>query len=332
MRTTRSLLVVFSIAFLCAAGLNAQNNSSVLTKVTATWCPNCGTWGWDYMEEMKAMYANDSKVTLLGVHHSGDLRNNVSSWFADNLDFFYQPVFFHNNSDLNVTRNNWEDKVGEMAGLIEDFASGNSSAEIGFNSAYIMNNEIHCSVNIDASKKSNAEFYLAVYVFENNVVNNQASQGLAMHPNVLRDVMSDNNYGDLIDTGNAGIQTEFSMPVDPSWNGDNLGLLAILWNVENNSFVLQNSGSIHNIGLLSSSEEVLDGEDIKIAYLPNGFRLNTGDQDEYQLYFYNANAQLLQQQKFINETQLETSNLPAGLYSVHLRKGDKVYTQQVFVN
>ena len=322
-------LLLFNI---CLIG---QNKSSVITKVTATWCPNCGTWGWDYFEELKDVYANSSQTTLLGVHHSGDLRNSVSSWYANNLNFTYQPQFYHNNFPLNVSRNNWEDKVEEAEELVDQFSAETSGVSFSFEKAYVDNGDIVCNVNFNASNKSLVDNYFAIYVFENNVMNNQSSRGMSLHPNVLRDVMSDNNQGDLFtgedENGASVFSKEYRMTLDNSWDADNVGLLAVLWTEENGNYVLDNSSSIYNIGLLSSSSEVIASDLVKIAYVSNGFEIITEFDGQTKFMLYNSNAQLLQSGLFEYSTTIETQNQAPGIYSILLSNGNKVYTQQVVI-
>jgi hypothetical protein len=267
----------------------------------------------------------------LGVHHSGDLKNPVSSWFANNLDFVYQPQFYHNNTDLDVSRNNWPTKVEEMVDYVDDFAAENHVGSVYFGSAYVMSDQITCVLNIDASNKSAAELFVAVYVFENNVVNNQSSRGMSLHPNVLRDVMNENNFGDRIIAGNTPYQEEFNLDMNPNWDKDNLGLLAVVYEKLGSSYSILNASSIHNIGLLSSSQEILNKDVVRVSYLADGFNINTADSEEYKLYFYNSNAQLIHEQVFSGNTFVETLGFPSGIYSIHLHQDNKVYTQQVFV-
>lgn len=325
-----------SLLFICLfVSVNAQNKTSVLTKVTATWCPNCGTWGWDYFEELKEVYSNDSKATLLGVHHSGDLRNDVSSWFANNLKFSYQPEFYHNNQDLNVTRNNWEDKVMEMESLVSAYHNESQSTGIGFVNAYTENGEIICNISFDASAKSAGENYFAIYVFENNVENNQSSRGMSLHPNVLRDVIGDSYNGELFtgedENGNVVFQKEYRMDINAEWDEDNVGLLAVIWKEDNGNYVVENASSVHNIGLLSSSNEILDSDLVSVIYRGHGIEISIDGDDDSELYLFNNSGQLLDKKNFNRTTTIETSQFVPGIYNIQIRQDQKVYTQQVIV-
>ena len=314
---------------------SAQQRTSVVSKVTATWCPNCGTWGWDYFEALKPIYENDTKATILGVHHSGDLRNPVSSWFANNLDFVYQPQFYHNNQDLDVSRNNWSGKVEELQNLVDQSSAENPSTTFNFVNAYAENGEIVCNVKFDGSNKSAGEFYFAIYVFENNVENIQSSRGMAMHPNVLRDVMMNDPQGELYtgadENGNTIFTKEYRMPLNSEWNKDKLGVLAIMWEEDGGSFNYDNASSIHNIGLLSSSSEIFEEDIVNVEYTRSGIRLYTDNAEAMKITLFDMNARLVYEGKLNGETIVPTNNLTPGLYVIHVNSGNKMYTQQVFV-
>ncbi len=328
--------ILFLCLFLCCSLLSAQQKSSVVTKVTATWCSNCGTWGWDYFAELKSIYNNNPKATLLGVHHSGDLKNPISEWFTNNLDFIYQPQFYHNNTDLDVTRNNWMAKVNELNQLVDDNYAQQADTELSFVNAYVENNDIVCNVNLTKNTTSTEDQYLAIYVYENNVENYQSSRGVSLHPNVLREVISDNYYGnslsDINPTGADNLSINYVKSLNPIWNTNNIGLLALLWEKEGNTYNMKNSVSINGIGLLSSSFEVLGEEEIQILSRTNEIQIEGRSDIDYKYQFYNLNCQLFSQADFNGATRINTSELLTGLYLIHVTRGNKVHTQQVFVS
>ena len=73
---------------------------SLITKITATWCPNCGGWGWTFFENIYD--DNADKALLIAAHYSGELQTSVSSDFADNFNISYQPFFILGNENQNV--------------------------------------------------------------------------------------------------------------------------------------------------------------------------------------------------------------------------------------
>lgn len=331
MRLYLSLLLLG--IFISAA--NGQQRTSVVSKVTASWCPNCGTWGWDFFDSLKSVYENDNKATLLGVHHSGDLRNPVSSWFANNLEFRYQPQFYHNNEDIDVSRNNWDDKISELQDLVDVSSAGNPLSNFSFVNAFVENDEIVCNMRFDASSKAVDDFYFAIYVFENNVENFQSSRGMSSHPNVLRDVMMDDPQGEIYEgadeSGNVIYEKEYRMALDNNWNPDNIGLLAIMWQEENGQFIYDNASSIHNIGMLSSTDTFFEEDAFTVTYANDGIQISSELTSTFNVRLYDMNARLVSQVSANTTAFISTENMPAGLYAIHIHSKGKTYSQQVFV-
>jgi len=80
--------ITISIAFLLLtlSGYSQeapQTQSALVTKISATWCPPCGGWGWDLFHDL--VVDNEAKATLLAVHHSGNLLTPTSGALADNF-------------------------------------------------------------------------------------------------------------------------------------------------------------------------------------------------------------------------------------------------------
>jgi hypothetical protein len=324
-------LTILSFSFLFAQA--QQTKTPVFSKVTATWCPNCGSWGWDFMEEMKEMYNGGQEAVILGVHYSGNLRNPTAEWFSDNLKSLGQPVFFVNNEDLNATRNNWSSKIPEIQDKFEEISSEQPKQLFSFATTYINeNNEIVANVTKSPSSFNSDEYYFGVYVFENNVEENQSPIGLSSHPNVLRGVMSDNFWGDLTDEISSDITTEYKMALDANWDANNVGLVAILWKKDGNDYIFENSAVIYNIGLLSSDFELIDEELIDIKSFSNQIEISIDTNDDYSVSLINPLGQLVDKQTFNRNISINTSSLVTGIYTVHISQGNQIISKQVFVN
>lgn len=327
------ILLCTLVLFTSMLHVSAQQKGVIVSKVTATWCPNCGSWGWNYFEALRDIYTSNPDVCLIGVHHSGDLLNPTSNWFSGNLDNFYQPEFYVNNEQIDVLSFNWNQKVAELEERVSAYQMESSFVNFDFIKAYTESGEIICKLAFGPTNKSDGDYYFGVYVFENNVANFQSSRGMEMHPNVLRDVMSDNFYGDLYVGANQSAgsrELEFLMDIDPEWDEDELGLVAIMWREDNGRYILQNARAIYNLSLLSSQEEI-QADMITVSYLPNGIRLqsNLEEKTEYQLF--SPAGQLLEASALTGQYIINTEAYPAGLYVLHLRNGNRVLTKQLAI-
>ena len=73
-----------------------QKQNMLITKITATWCPNCGTESWDHKKEIIATYPD---VVFLSAHSStsSKLHAPAARDYVENLpNAFGQPIFYIN--------------------------------------------------------------------------------------------------------------------------------------------------------------------------------------------------------------------------------------------
>ena len=329
------LLFLFVTAFL---GIQAQpvQQNVIISKATADWCPNCGTWGWSFFETLKEEFSNTS-VTLLGVHHSGGLENPVSNWFANNLGNTYQPQFFVNNERFNVLASNWQQKVEEIKTTAENISNSSPTVNISFADTYIdANSNIHTSINVSPLNLPSADYYLGIYIFENDVIWYQSNQGSnAMHPNVLRDVMSDEYYGDSFAPGintSGPILIEKSYKIEnDNWIKDNIGLVAILWQKESNKYIYQNSEVIYNVGLLSDNENVLTESEFTIRNMPGYLVIEAPDSKQYQLIISNQLGQINYMNNFQGSANINTL-YDTGIYIISIISDNNLISKKVLLS
>jgi len=323
------------ILFFTILSLQAQDYSRipVVSKVTATWCPNCGTWGWSFMEGLKQEFKDGSAI-LLGVHHSGELENPVSDWFSKNLGNTYQPQFFVNNQQFSVNSGNWSSKIQVIRDEVDKVGQEIASSAFSFGLTYIdsPSNVIHTTLNLKPVNKSEGEMYLAIYVYENKVVNYQSQQGQnAIHPFVLRDIISDNYWGDAYTSSISQTISKSYVIENTDWDTDNLGLLAIMWEKSGTKYIVDNARKIDNIGLLSDSEDLLDENLFTINNLNGYIEIISSDNYKYQVALSNINGQIIKRDRLIDNLTFTTSDFESGIYVVTIKSNDKSYSKLIFL-
>ena len=323
------LFTLITLCFMTISGFG-QNNP-VFSKVTATWCPNCGTWGWDYMEAMKDEFVTGPGV-VLGVHYSGDLQNETAKWFADNLQSSGQPRFFVNNELISVGPSNWLDQV-EAAKQMSDDIVVNELDIISFDGINLSGTEIGATINLSALPATTNEIYTAIYVYENNVENNQSALGTVLHPNVLRTALG----ATATDVDNDGILTDaagyysYQGTLDASWVENELGLLAIVYEKVGDTYEIITSQSISNIALKLDTEALLPQDSYSINDKGSSVEIVTDLDEEMTVTFYTMTGQVLTSQSFYNSTSIAKSVLPTGMYVAQLRSKNASVSQQIFI-
>ena len=332
-------LLPFILVLFFAADYNAQTRTPVVSKVTATWCSRCGTYGWDFFEEMKELYGEGDQAVLLGVHYSGDLRNSTAEWFADNLNFFGQPLFYVDNENLAVSTNGWQNQIADFETKIEEVNNEATASMFSFINAYIDGNEIITNINFNPFDSSTEDRYFAIYVFENNVLNFQSQRGEVQHPNVLRDVMSSNPYGDLYaSVGDESIaddwQQEYRMELNNNWSPNQLGLLAIVWRKMGDTYIVDNSQAVFGIGRLSSNEILLEDNILTLRQASKQLNVSVDNNGEtYSLEIIGLDGRLIHSATSNNyEELIDLSAYPQGLYGLKLTMNNKYLTKQFFLD
>lgn len=318
-------------------GLQAQS-TAVFSKVTASWCPNCGTWGWGLMEAMKAEYADGNQAIVLGVHYSGDLKTPTAEWFAQNLKAQGQPQFFIDNAKLSVGSSNWQSQLGSFQDMIDNSAP-KSSAQFNFVNAFVNNDgEIEANIEFEPiTEASDNDLYFAVYVFENNVSNFQAGLGSnSEHPNVLRRALGSNPEGELYasagsTTTSLGETANFTLAVQNNWNQEQLGLLAIVWEQTTDGFIINYAQAVQNIGLLSSDENILDAENFTVVNNTTSIDIKAHDDVTYNCTLLDAQGKMIQSSNLNRETSIPTDQLTSGIYILNIQNKGKYFSQKLFV-
>jgi hypothetical protein len=262
------LLAFIFTSFIIGAQVVTPVQTTLITKITADWCPNCGTWGWNFTNQLKDKVANTDAI-LWNVHYSGGLRTPTALAIANNFNFVYQPQFFldTDSEDLGVTSGNVASKVSLALEAIKLNSSSGTFVGMG------------TTANIDASKKvtvnckvkffetfETGEYYLAAYLVKKNLVWNQASIGnSAVHHSILDKSLSTDAFGKLIGTGPIAKDKEFST----SFTLDNLvyhngknqdtKIVTVLWRKKDNKYTYINAREV-SIDLASSTKEELSAE------------------------------------------------------------------------
>lgn len=321
-------LVYMTLLSLCFMTIGNAQNNPIFSKVTASWCPNCGNWGWSYMEAMKEEFQT-GPATLLGVHFSGDLKSDAGVWFANNLNASGQPRFFVNNQAISVGGGNWSTKV-ETAKDASTEMIGTGMNIISFDgvSVGISGIDINANVNISSLPNTTNEVSVAVYVYENNVENFQSGQGNdAVHPNVLRMALGAPEGTVVTEAGTISVSGD----LNADWNLEELGLLAVVYEKVGDTYEIRSSQAISNVASRVSTDELLDANLFSYSDTESTLTITAENTDTYEVTLTNMTGQKVFSNTFENQINIDKAQLHTGMYVSTLRSGNKLVSQQVFV-
>ena len=215
----------------------AEQNIGLYSKVTATWCGPCGSWGWDLNKTITDELGDKAIPSSIYGSASSKMTNATAQKLATDFSASGFPSFYFNGSN----RTEYSESGGVYSGqtktnvtnAADEFA--NSPVEMGVGGNVTWDgNTMTLNWAVKTFKDQTGTFKIGAYVLEDGVMEIQAGKtGSVAHKHVLRDKITNDIYG--IDfTGNlsADSYTELdaqTYAVDPSWNMDNIEIITIVW-------------------------------------------------------------------------------------------------------
>ena len=295
-----------------------QKQNMLITKITATWCPNCGTSAWDNKKEIIANYP-DAVFLTTHISTSSKLYSSTARDYARNLPSAVgQPIFYINRDRyntggiLNATETAQQTIQGESP-------LANAGLEMKMEEQVL-----NVKARVQFFEPANGEFYLSLFVIEDKVMETQASRGsgLVEHSKVLRGRVTSSAFGVLIADGSINANETFDFRINrqipEEWNQENLEVAAIIWQKNGDIYEFVNTQAISDFSVFTSVNE-LAAAGVELTVNPT--LLNTQStvaislpsaQKDISLQLINTNGQLV--------TQLFRGDLSGGLHHFPLTK------------
>jgi hypothetical protein len=342
-------IALLSINLLSAQEIEVpQTQMSLVNKIAASWCPPCGSWGWDFFHEL--IDDNDEKAILFTAHHSGGLVNQVASSMTSNYNVSSQPRFVLNGDDQNVLSSSTTAKREAIQQAVNEHAETSPIVQTGFDATYRDDGMIHVNAKTTFFQDTEGEYYLGIYLVEKIVISYQASQGdNAEHKQIVREEFTGSDFGSLLTMGTISaditFDNQFSMP-QGDYDMDNLEIVTIIWKKDGNTYEFVNANKDSDVQLeVVNSIENTDLTESSLNIFPNvvrdmaniQFQLNT-DVDRAQIFMSDLQGKRVQEVfngsllKGEQNFQLErTANLPSGNYVISLNLDGQTTSRRVIL-
>jgi len=343
------LIVLFLIAVPSIAQNVSDKKMALFTKTTATWCINCGTWGWTLFDDV---YLEETlpKFVSVKLHSSSssDLYSPDANELVQRLNIpSGQPRFGLNLQPISASSSTSSSAASLIGGLIYSTSQLNADINAGFTLDIMDNNEITVQTKTKVFNAINGEYYLGVYLTEKDIVNSQAGQGEnAVHKIILRNALTEDVMGDLIDSGDLEAGAEFdnsySFSVPTEVNTDNIQVFLVVWKKVGEEYIYESAFTKTQ----EEEEEVVNG----ISDISSKFDFNIGNENGQSFYrinavesnqnleigLYNSNGQLVQslfEGTITNEVSgiISSTDLPKGIYFVRAVVGNKTKTLKIIL-
>ncbi len=249
----------------------AEVQQSLITKSTATWCGECGTWSWTFFESLRDSLAGKA---LLVAAHIGDsfLENETSIEWAANLGISDQPKFYLNNELQNATSVNVAAAFQAIKEQVEENHQTAPLANVGLETVW-NGDQIGIKTRTLFFQNGSGAFYLGVYLVEDQVMAAQAGHsGWVPHHRLLRAAVTSPTFGNLMASGPVAAGTEFTKTYTVStepFNLDNLDVMGVVWKKEGSVYTVVNVWSINAKPMINAVSDNHKEQGIKASVWPN---------------------------------------------------------------
>lgn len=320
-----------------------QTQRSLITKRTATWCPNCGSWGWTFYHDL--ITENQQTCVFIAAHYSGALETGVAADLTENFGGNYQPEFFFDQVKYPVTPFTLDTYRPLFKSLADSAYNVAPVANCGFAPIYV-NGAIQVDAKIRFFQPASGEYYFGVYLVEDHVIAYQSGQGNnANHRYVLRASFTNDSFGELLVNGSVAANEEFSksysLPIgDPS--GYDYHVVGIIWKKEGSKYQVVNVWSTNTFGTPTSTHKIASLTGLELApNLTNGSSLLKIELESAlpgaQIDIYDLQGQAVQQvyrgdlPAGQNAIELNLNLLPKGQYLVKVASKEGVVVRRLIV-
>jgi len=337
-----TLLIVLSISMMGYG--QTFKNAPLISKRTADWCPNCGSWGWEFKLGILDEISSDD-ATIIALHHSGGLANATSTAITNALGGVSQPRFYLNGDQISASSGNWEDKLVELKA---DVAAMNMEIpDFGIDMHGYLGasaNEVVAEIELHINQSVEGEYYLGTYLITNDLIHNQSGNSagqLAEHKKILLDEFSGTPFGRLI--GN-GPLLEGVMDFNITTTFDNVpaaqtDIAVIIWRKDGDNYTVANTAVIEGIELLSSNNDFNWVSDASATYFDNQVSVALTSEKtigEYQVRVIDMNGRLVAETQGVAidnqmNLQLDAAAFTTGNYFINVLSSNGIWSEKIVI-
>ena len=208
---------------------------SLVLKATGTWCPPCGDWGAEYVDNIYNDFFGSAEVIAL--HSNDDFSVDIGINFLSILNNSAVPSFY---LGLNPMGNSG---YGNVSNLISTELSSTNQVSMA-----VSHSVSDGSMTIKVKSVLENQFFgdncnLAIYLMEDGQIAPQEVSGIGtvtdyVHSHILRSEANGSTFGVPISFTNGENITEVSTVLAPSsiWNHENLYVVAVIWHQNGTSY------------------------------------------------------------------------------------------------
>jgi len=325
-------------------GANAQTVSkkqwTMISKTSADWCSNCGSWGWNMHKQLLDKLENKQTI-LWALHTSGNLTNNTSAAIAANLGAVGHPRFFESLEDMNVNSSNIASKLLEAEAVVELNQLIDPFAGIGID-ATIKQTGSGRELQVKAKTEfflpvSQGDYHLGLYLVHDQLIAPQTGQGNnAVHRYLLRRSLFANHFGEPLAKGPiaAGKTFETQATITDVPEG-NVKVVAVIWNRRSDGKYLFFNANLVTPQVSSSTQEENNSQEVTFMSKDQKIYIHNEQQSlsGCQFSLFDMNGMMIDNKTYEQAYDSGLGNeLKTGVYMVQVFRGSRMlFSNKVIV-
>ncbi len=218
----------------------ANEKRSLVFKATATWCPPCGSWGKDYVDNLYQDFPNGN-MEVIGLHNDNDFGVDVANMILGELNNSSYPSFY---VGIQSTSTSYTDISNAVDSELDEDNLVSMAVDYS-TEAGVMTIKVQSQI-VDQSTFSGSDCHLAIYILEDGQVANQqvGNPGSGVddpnfvHDHILRTEANGSSFGVPITFTDGNNLTEVNATLAPStiWTHENLYPVAVIWRMNGNNY------------------------------------------------------------------------------------------------
>lgn len=242
-----------------------EKSIALCTKVSATTCGLCGSWGWELPSQLgnNATIIGDFLFLSLyvgeGSMGNADFVNSTSVDLAMAFGFSGTPTFHVNGKDPAATAEVLSQSIAEFVATPPVASTAATYA--------ISGNVITVNAKAKFWKDTEGDYLMVAYLVEDGALNFQNGQGEGKVPHkaVLRASMPQFTFGERLALGAIQAGQEYDKTftytiTDPKWDKEKMKIYTIIWKKEGTKFGYVNGSSTGSSGATAILNNVGKGE------------------------------------------------------------------------
>jgi hypothetical protein len=290
----------------------SETQQTLITKFTASWCGECGSWAWPLLHQLRDSLPTEVIFAAAHVDNSF-LQSDIALEWKTNFASTGVPRLYLNGMQVLASAGTAADVLQHLLDTISGLHQVPPVVNVGIETAWD-GDLLQINTRTLFFQNTNGAFYLGVYLLENNVMAAQGGfSGWVSHQWLLRTAVTDLPFGSLLSFGQQQAGTNFLRSFSTStgnWNIDHLDVMAVVWRREGNQYFPANVWKIPAKPLINSVQEP---EMHSVRLFPNPAYASVNLQFPYTT---------TQESRFIlyhpNGQQANTWTIPAGSHEIHL--------------